>query len=274
MNEDTPPPVAGEFFVTKEYRRFAEFCDAVRRERYIGLCYGPPGVGKTRSARHYAQWDMLEDASEVRAHTRPPASRLATCRSVFYTAPVSATPGRVEREVRARCYQLTDLIHDAEAAAVGESYVYPSGRCNRTELLIVDEADRLKLLGLEQLRDFYDQGGLGLVLMGMPGLEKRLARYAQLYSRVGFVHAFRPLSDEELQFLLAQRWRELGSTFDLADFTDQEALATVRRITSGNFRLLRRLLAQISRILAINGLRMVTKEVVDAAREHLVIGAN
>ncbi len=92
-----------------------------------------------------------------------------------------------------------------------------------TELLIVDEADRLKTSGLEHLRDVYDRHDLGLVLIGIPGLEKRLARYPQLYSRIGFAHRYQPLSIAELTFVLTHHWQRLGLTLNTEDFTDAEA---------------------------------------------------
>ena len=87
----------------------------------------------------------------------------------------------------------------------------------------------------------------------MPGIEKRLARYPQLYSRIGFAHQYR---------------HKLG----LTDFTDAQAVAAVGRITRGNFRLIHRLFVQIERVMRINDLAVIASDVVEAARSTLVIG--
>ncbi len=106
----------------------------------------------------------------------------------------------------------------------------------------------------------------------MPGIEKRLSRYPQLYSRIGFAHQYRPHGDDELAFVLTRHWKRLGLTLDLTDFTDAQAVAAVGRITRGNFRLIHRLFAQVERIMKINDLAVITSEVIETARSTLVIG--
>ncbi|HEY9768522.1 MAG TPA: hypothetical protein V6C71_08420 [Coleofasciculaceae cyanobacterium] len=107
----------------------------------------------------------------------------------------------------------------------------------------------------------------------MRGLEKRLARYPQLYSRIGFAHNYRALSQSQMRFLLEHYWEHIDLSINPNDFTDAEAIAAITRITNGNFRLLNRLFRQIQRVIKINELNCITAEVVEAARECLVIGS-
>ena len=301
-------PRCGRTFSILSHRRTAEFCDACKRYRYIGLCYGAPGVGKTVSARHYANCDRMQELWNDPGHSAAAVEEIAANSTVFHTAPVVGAPSVIERQIgklRDRLHSaaidvrrqienaemrrllgiLDDLrdrlknpdgyrsqeTEDAEDAflkqrhrAMGLEKLVP----DPTALLVIDEADRLKIVGLEQARSIFDRGGIGMILIGMPGIEKRLARYPQLHSRIGFVHEFRPLSASEIRQLLERHWTPPGVKLP-GGTIDTVAAASIIRITGGNFRLL---LTQVERILEINSLPTVTKEVVEAARENLVIG--
>lgn len=295
------------FVETVEYRRFVEFCEACRRDRYIGLCYGPPGVGKTISAIHHSRIQKIVALDRWNAE----ASDAKPIDTVLFTPEVVNTPSRIESDVRAarsllcsvakratRVEQRTtlDVLRTRDEAwrvAHREDRDYRPDHPlplmptyydtlheyeerleaipDPTTLIIVDEADRLAMNSLEQLRSIFDQSGLGLVLIGMPGIEKRVARYPQFFSRIGFVHEFRPLSDTDVQVLLEQRWVPTGIHLP-APLPAPEVIAAVVRLTRGNFRLLVRLLTQMERVLAINGLEILSVDVVETARENLVIG--
>jgi DNA transposition AAA+ family ATPase len=141
----------------------------------------------------------------------------------------------------------------------------------RIALIVVDEADRLQMNSLEQVRSVFDSGDMGMILIGMPGIEKRIARFPQLYSRIGFVHEFRPLGAAEVQELLERCWTPPGVTLPDSGFSP-EVVARLVRMTGGNLRLLTRLLTQVERVLGVNDTEVISVEIVEAARDSLVIG--
>jgi hypothetical protein len=97
------------------------------------------------------------------------------------------------------------------------------------------------------------------------------SRYPQIFSRIGFVHEFRSLSDADLRVLLEQRWTP-PDIHPPCTPPEPEVIAAVIRLTRGNFRLLVRLLTQMEHALTINSLNTLSVDVVDTARENLVIG--
>jgi len=84
------------FVETLEYKRFVEFCEACRRDRYIGLCYGAPGVGKTLSAVHHSRIEKVVPLDRWSAE----ASDDLPIDTVLITPEVINTPARIDADVR------------------------------------------------------------------------------------------------------------------------------------------------------------------------------
>jgi DNA transposition AAA+ family ATPase len=187
---------------------------------------------------------------------------------LFYTAPIGGSLSALRKDIQPFITRLSICIDSHERPEWTGNYSKPLGPI---ELVIIDEAERLTMTGLEFLRDQFDCSDAGLILIGMPGIEKRMSQYPQLYSRIGFVHEYPPLSKDEMQFVLQRQWKKLGFGQDDADFTDARAAAAIIRLTAGNFRLLQRLFMQIERIARINEIAAINEEVVAAAAQTLVI---
>ena len=205
------------FIVTKEHRRFTEFADAVRRGHTIGLCFGSAGVGKTLFARRYAHY---EKAHDLLTYWGPRSDNdakiyaaLNRSRTVLYTPSVLTTPRTLKDELTQAITRTNMCIEQhlvPPGTATPEAWGWRHGR-NYVELIIVDEAERLRPAALELLRDRYDRDDIALILIGMPGLEKQFSHYPQFYSRVGFAHQYRPLGQAWLTRSRASRPADSGS---------------------------------------------------------------
>jgi len=140
-----PAAPPADFIVTKAHRRFVEFCDACRRYRYIGLCHGVPGVGKTLSARRYARWDLVEAPASYYLPSADVPQAFVTERTIVRPhAREGALDhlGRVER----RLALLRQVLGIHDAHAIGEQ----EARQEQGRLRAVDRRRRKHLGGERQ----------------------------------------------------------------------------------------------------------------------------
>ena len=118
---------SGAFITTKEHRRFVKFADAVRTHRYIGLCYGPPGVGKTRSARNYAgadEWEQWYPLSRSKGPLPPVPEAVQRSRTAFFTPTVAATTKQIDQGLPRACQHISDVseAHDRHSGTTSRTH--------------------------------------------------------------------------------------------------------------------------------------------------------
>jgi hypothetical protein len=73
--------------------------------KYVGLCYGPSGVGKTLSARTYGRWDKVKESDQWTSG--PTENPLLD--TVFYTPAVINGPANIAADIRHARDMLKDL---------------------------------------------------------------------------------------------------------------------------------------------------------------------
>lgn len=96
--------------------------------------------------------------------------------------------------------------------------------------LFIDEADRLKIDRIEDLRDIHEMTGAPIVLIGEEGIFGLLSERRRIWSRVAYEIEFGPISPAEIA-LYAMQAAGLDVNLELA--------AEMARKTEGDFRLVR-----------------------------------
>lgn len=91
-----------QFIEAKEFKQFAEFCDACIKGKYIWICYRAPGVGKTLSSSYYYNWSNIEQQIAYRRLgdiEKDSTDEILMVNKLFYTAPAEKMT-RVSSDIR------------------------------------------------------------------------------------------------------------------------------------------------------------------------------
>ena len=172
----------------------------------MGLVFGPSGFGKTTAiawlaTRHHGVY--------VRARATPtPRSLLAGISRELGNAPSSTNDGTVE-----------DIVQ--KLAETGRP-------------LFIDEGDYLvnQTRLVETLRDIHDLSSVPVILVGMAGINRKIAGRKQLAGRIAQWVEFQPASSEDAQ-LLAKQLAEVEIEPALVATLHQQAAGEVRLIAVG-----------------------------------------
>jgi hypothetical protein len=195
--------------VTGQLRLAHVCCRDTVNGRTIGLITGDPGLGKTHAVnRYFTEQQIPHVRVEPSAVGRSPKSVLYRLLTVL----------RPEVRPRGTAIELVDELKEILS--------------EEPRALIVDEAQRFDVNGLNLLRELHDapQTDFPLLLVGGAGVTRTLATDPALLSRIERSAKFKPMEGNKL-------FAALGELHPLLAATDRPVLEDLdRRVCRGHWR--------------------------------------
>ena len=122
--------------------------------------------------------------------------------------------------------------------------------------LFIDEADRLKIDRIEDLRDIHEMTGAPVVLIGEEGIFGLLSERRRIWSRVAYEVEFGPISPSEVAMYASQA---AGLEIPLP------MAAEIAQRTEGDFRLVRNMCLVLEKAAKASGTFVVDKPMLETA---------
>ncbi len=137
------------------------------------------------------------------------------------------------------------------------------------EMIIVDEADRLKPETFAEVRDIYDKLGIAIVLVGTDRLEAVIKRDEQVYNRFRACHRFGKLSGKDFQETV-QAWEDKVLKLPLpSNLISKDMLRILTSATEGYIGRLDEILREAAIRALSRGLKKIDKAVLqEVAQEY------
>ena len=161
------------FVETTVANKVIRACRTAHVEREIAVIAGPSGIGKTMALKKYA----LENKSVVYVVMNPACNMH---RTMYKLA------------------QLSEASVHGNTDDIAGHIVRKLKGTNR--MIIIDEADHLKINAIEMVRSIYDEAGIGIVLSGSQELIDTITgggtgggKLSRIYTRCGLIEWLKPL---------------------------------------------------------------------------------
>lgn len=206
--------------------------DSLHGEPGFALVYGQAGRGKTETTRNYH----------------------AMTGGIFLRVMQGWTQNAFLQEL---CYQVCG-VRPRRSAACKTQIIEALDSMPQT--IFVDEADRLHVDRIEDLRDIFDITGVPVVLIGEEELRGLLSRRRRIWSRVKQVVEFGAVAEEDVAILTDE-----AAGLDI----EPDACAQIVRHADGDFRLVWSFIGHLEKAARVHEIQVVDTALVSKVTKQV-----